>query len=138
MDTLRIEAAREKLPEVMTFLRGHLPEKGLSSHTKMQLLIAVEEIFVNIASYAYPDSTGAAEIKLDYSPELHKMRLTFTDEGIPYNPMETPEPDVTLPAAERTPGGLGIFLVKKVMNEMHYEYTGGKNCLTLTKQLDET
>ena len=101
----------------------------------MQIDIAVEEIFVNIASYAYPNGDGTATISVSESTSPTAIRITFVDSGIPYNPLAKEDPDITLGAEEREIGGLGIFMVKKSMDDVNYEYTHGHNRLTLVKNL---
>ena len=98
----------------------------------MDLDLAVEEIFVNIANYAYGDEKGTAEIIL--SKNNNAVSLTFIDQGTPYDPLAKPDPDTTLGASERQIGGLGIFLVKKVMDETSYEYKDGSNRFTIVKK----
>ena len=102
---------------------------------KIQIDIAVEEIFVNIAHYAYAPGTGDALIRVRISDEPAKVLIDFEDSGIPYNPLEKADPDVTLNVQEREIGGLGIFMVKKIVDEIRYEYADGKNRLTLGKLL---
>ena len=133
MDKLTIEAKTEKLSEVLGFIDVRLEQVDCGMKQQMQIDIAVEEIFVNIASYAYEGKTGSAEIEMWISDGIVSVR--FTDSGIPYNPLEKPDPDTTLAADERQIGGLGIFMVKKSMDEMYYEYSGGKNVLTIKKRI---
>ena len=97
--------------------------------------MAIDEIFINIASYAYAPGTGDATVTMDYDAGSGMFSLTFSDSGIPYNPLLKEDPDVNLPAEERSIGGLGIFLVKKTMDDMRYEYRDGRNILTLMKKI---
>ena len=101
----------------------------------MQIDVAVEEIFVNIARYAYTSGEGMARIRLDTDSEPGQMLITFIDSGIPFNPLEVREPDVTLAAHERQIGGLGIFMVRKSMDDVKYKYADNKNILTLKKKI---
>ena len=98
-----------------------------------QILIAAEEIFVNIASYAYGQETGSAEIRM--TVEDGCAGIEFRDSGTPFDPLAKADPDVTLPAEERQIGGLGIFMVKKSMDDVQYRYEGGENILTIRKKL---
>ena len=133
MKKMTIEAKREKLPEVLGFLDEVLESMDCGMKQQMQLDIAVEEIFVNIASYAYADQDGIADIEIDDgTPGVVSIR--FTDGGIPYDPVAKPDPDTTLSADERQIGGLGIYMVKKSMDEMLYERSGDKNILTIKKK----
>ena len=102
----------------------------------MKLDVAVEELYVNIACYAYTPDTGDATIRIQADQEPHVVEITLIDSGIPYDPLAKPDPDVTLSAEERQIGGLGIFMVKKSMDDMQYERRDGKNILTIKKKFD--
>ncbi len=101
----------------------------------MQIELAVEEIFVNIANYAYAPEIGRATVRVSVSDDPLTVTITFIDRGVPYDPLKRSDPDVTLSAEEREIGGLGIFMTKKVMDEVAYEYKDGQNVLTLKKRL---
>ena len=133
MKELVVEALTENLPEVIGFVDEQLEAADCPMKTQMQIDIAVEEIFVNIAHYAYGDEVGTAAIRTELLTEPTAFEITFIDSGIPYDPLAKPDPDVTLSAEERQIGGLGIFMVKKSMNEVKYQYIDGQNCLTLKK-----
>ena len=130
---LVVPAKVDKLQDVMAFLEEHLGEAG--PKLLMKLSIAVEEIFVNIASYAYELETGKATMRLEFEENPRTVVITFIDEGVPFNPLARPDPDVTLSAEERGIGGLGIFMTKNSVDKMEYEYRDGKNILTLRKEL---
>ena len=100
-----------------------------------QIDIAVEEIFVNIANYAYNPEIGKAEIVVEITEKPVTVAITFEDSGVPYNPLEKQDPDITLNAEERDIGGLGIFMAKKSMDDIEYTYRDGKNILTIKKAL---
>ena len=133
MKNLVIEANVKKLPEVLAFIDESLEEAMCSVKIMMQVDIAVEEIFVNIANYSYEGSTGEAEISIDITDSA--ATIVFKDSGVQFDPLAKPDPDISLPAEHRQIGGLGIFMVKKNMDKVEYEYTEGKNILTLTKTL---
>ena len=135
MEELRVEANVENLPKVLAFVDDQLEMAECPMKAKIQIDIAVEEIFVNIAHYAYAPGTGDALIRVRISEEPAKVLIDFEDSGIPYNPLEKADPDVTLNVQEREIGGLGIFMVKKIVDEIRYEYADGKNRLTLGKLL---
>ena len=97
--------------------------------------LAVEEIFVNIASYAYAPGKGKALVRVEVSGTPVRVTVTFVDGGVPYDSLAKDDPDVTLSAAEREIGGLGIFLTRQVMDDVAYEYKDGKNIMTLKKNL---
>ena len=133
MEELVIEAKLENLTPVLAFVDEYLEARGCSMKVQTQMDIAVEEVFVNIASYAYGTETGLAVIQLRETHDPEGVTVTFIDEGMPYDPLAKPDPDVTLSAEERPIGGLGIFMVKKSMDDMTYEYKDNRNILTLKK-----
>lgn len=135
VNEIEIKALTENLQELISFVDGNLEDMGVSMKAQMQIDIAVEELFVNIAHYAYAPDVGEAVISVAKDKEKNQISITFADNGKPYNPLEKTDPDVTLSAEERSIGGLGIFMVKKSMDDMRYEYKDGQNILTITKRL---
>ncbi len=135
MKELKIDALNENLPEVISFVDEQLEAADCPMKLQIKLDIAVEEIFVNIANYAYPDGTGTAFIRVEILADPPTAEITFIDSGIPYDPLAKPDPDVHLSANERQIGGLGIYMVKKSMDEMEYQYIDGQNILMLRKRL---
>lgn len=133
MKELTIEAKKENLTDVLAFVDGVMEEEGCPLKVQMKVDVAVEEIFVNIASYAYGDGTGNALIRAGKTAG-DLFEITFVDEGVPYDPTAKEDPDVSLSVEERPIGGLGIFLAFRVMDEVRYEYAEGRNCLTLRKK----
>lgn len=134
MIELKVPASLEHLNEVLAFLEEKLEEMGAPFKVSMKIQVAVEELFVNIANYAYPDrADGQACIRLEKVDEPPSVRITLIDSGIPYDPLAKPDPDVNLSAEERQIGGLGIFMVKQSMDTVSYAYKDGQNCLTLEK-----
>ena len=132
---LSIPAEVEKLPELLAFLEQQLEEAGYPMKTQMQISVAAEEIFVNIANYAYAPGKGIATVRLAISQNPTTAAITFIDRGTPFDPLKNEDPDVTLAAEEREIGGLGIYLTKMTMDEVRYEYKDGQNRLTLIKNL---
>lgn len=135
MKELDIEAVKDNITEVLGFIDEQLESTGCSPKTLMQIDLAAEEIFVNIAEYAYDPETGPATVRVEVKPDGSAVIITFIDHGVPYDPLVKEDPDVTLSAAERKVGGLGIFLVKKNMDNIKYEYVNGSNILTIIKKL---
>lgn len=133
MQILTVDAKADRLDEVVAFVDSFLETLDCPMKAQMQIDLCVEEIFVNIANYAYPDTQGTADILLSAADRV--VVLTFMDAGMPYDPLGKPDPDITLTAEERAVGGLGIFLVKKNMDTVNYRYENGKNILTLTKTI---
>ena len=134
MVEMKLEAKKEKLDEALAFLDGELEKAGCSMKVQSQMDIALEEMFVNIASYAYPDGQGEAIIQIQIDPQEKNVSVTLIDSGIPFNPLAKPDPDVALPAEKRKIGGLGIYMVKKSMDHTEYEYSKGHNIFTMSKK----
>ena len=132
---LRIPAVVEKLPELLAFIEQQLEEVGCPLKTQMEIAVAAEEVFVNIASYAYAPGTGIATVCIEIDDDPPVATIAFSDSGVPFDPLKKADPDVTLPAEEREIGGLGIFMTKKTMDEVRYEYKDGQNRLTLVKKI---
>ena len=132
-EELEVEATVDNLRNVMDFVDEYLERIGCGMKEQMQIDVAVEEIFVNIANYAYAPGTGKAKVSLSTEASPQAVLIRFTDSGVPYNPMAKEDPDVTLAAEDREIGGLGIFMVKKSMDDVIYEYRDGQNILTLKK-----
>ena len=126
---LRVKATDESIETVNDFIHSILPS-ACDEMILNQIDLAVEEIFVNIAHYS-----GAAEAIINCSFENDKLEITFSDSGVPFNPLAKPDPDLTLNAEEREIGGLGIFLTKKFMDTVSYEYKDGMNCLRIIKSV---
>lgn len=135
MKELELEALTDNLPQVLSFIDEQLEAADCPMKIQMQIDIAVEEIFVNIAHYAYNPEIGTAKVRVEVQGEPPAVDITFIDNGVPYDPLAKSDPDVTLSAEERQIGGLGIFMVKKSMDDVKYEYLDGHNILTLKKGL---
>lgn len=134
MNELLIDAKVENLDVVLEYLARYLEKLQCPAKIQVQLAIAVEEIFVNIAHYAYDcGKTGQVEIHLK-TENTSSISICFTDWGTPYNPLEKEDPDVTLSAEEREIGGLGIYMVKKSMDNVFYRHEEGKNILVIEKK----
>ena len=132
---LRIPAVVEKLPELLAFIEQQLEEVGCPLKTQMEIAVAAEEVFVNIASYAYAPGTGIATVCIEIDDDPPVATIAFSDSGVPFDPLKKADPDVTLPAEEREIGGLGIFMTRKFMDDVTYTYRDGPNILTLKKNL---
>ena len=135
MAELTLQASLEKLDEVLAFVEENLEKNDCPMKVLMQVQIAVEEIFVNISHYAYDSEQGTVTIRVEVGGDPLQVIITFIDQGVPYDPLQKEDPDVTLSAEERQIGGLGIFMVKKSMDDMTYEYVNGKNILTICKKI---
>ena len=136
MDQLTVEAKTENLEEVLGFVDRNLEAMDCSPKVSVQIDVAVEELFVNIAHYAYSPGTGDATIDVEILKDPAAIAITFTYRGKPFDPLAKEDPDITLSAEERQIGGLGIYMVKKSMDEVAYEYKDGQNILRIKKILD--
>ena len=136
MESLTILAEVKNLDTVNSFVSGRLEDRGLTdAKTLMQIRLAVEEIFVNIASYAYDPSVGPAEVRCEVLEDPLRVVIQFLDGGKPFDPLAREDADTSEEGLMNRIGGLGILLVKETMDEVTYEYKDGKNVLTILKNL---
>ena len=135
MKELTVRATVGNIPQVTAFIDELLEDAGCSVKAKIQIDVAIDELFGNIAHYAYHPETGPATVRVEVEQEPLAVIITFIDNGVPYDPLATEEPDVTLSAEEREIGGLGVFLVKKTMDDVSYEYKDGQNILRIRKNM---
>lgn len=135
-DSLTLNAELVSLETVTDFVNRFMESCGYGAKFQMQVDIVVEEIYANICNYAYPD--GAGDVTVDIAAEPERLTLAFTDSGFEYNPLEKEDPDITLSAEEREIGGLGVFMVKQIMDEVTYRRLDGKNVLSAAKYTDTT
>ena len=135
MKELTIEATVENIEKVTAFVDEQLEAFDCPMKAQMQIDIAIDELFGNIAHYAYNPETGPATVSIEVTENPMSVVVTFIDHGIPYDPLAKADPDITKSAEEREIGGLGIFMVKKTMDEITYEYKNGQNILRIKKNL---
>ena len=135
MKSLTVAARIDQLDAVLEFIDLELEAHGCPPKARMQLNVAAEEVFVNIAHYAYAPGEGEATIEIDVAGEPPVAVLRFLDRGMPYDPLQKSDPDVTLSAEDREIGGLGVFMVKKTVDCVDYAYEENRNILTLKKAL---
>lgn len=131
-----VEAKLENFEKLLNDIEGLLEETNCPADMIYQLNICFEEIYVNICNYAYSNGNGdgKARILLEITENPYKVLIKFRDTGIPYNPLEKEDPDINLSAEERPIGGLGIYFVKNMMDEVLYEYNNGENVLSIMKE----
>ena len=127
------KAADENLDDVTAFLEEELEKTDCDMKTSMMLAVCIEEIFVNVAHYAYPEGEGNVDIGIDTADNILTLRVT--DSGIPFDPLAKEDPDITASAEERGIGGLGIFIVKKSMDDVTYIRNGKENILSFKKRI---
>ncbi len=135
MKQLTVVASVENIETVTDFVNEQLKELDCPMKAQMQIDIAVDEIFGNIAHYAYNPDIGEATVKVEVTENPLAVIITFIDNGVPYNPLKQADPDITQSADERQIGGLGIYMVKKSMDEITYEYKDGQNVLSVKKRI---
>ena len=135
MKEITLDATVDNIEKVTEFVNEQLEECGCPMKIQMQIDIAIDELFGNIAHYAYHPEVGPATVRVEVLKEQPAVVITFLDTGVPYDPLKKEDPDVTLSAQERTTGGRGIFLVKKSMDDILYEYKDGQNILKIRKNL---
>jgi anti-sigma regulatory factor (Ser/Thr protein kinase) len=131
------DAALSDIDGVTEFIEKNLEDTECPIKTIYKLNVAADEIFSNIVKHAYPDSPGDVDISFVCDREAGCVTMSFADSGEPYDPTQTPDPDVSLSAEERPVGGLGIFVVKRTMDSVLYERKDGKNVLTVVKKFDK-
>lgn len=135
MKEMTVAATVENIPRVTEFIDGQLEALDCPIKAQMQLDVAIDEIFGNIAYYAYAPDTGEATVRFDFDAQGRTVQITFIDAGVPFDPLAMAEPDVTLSVEERGIGGLGIFLVRRTMDDVKYRFENGRNILTIEKHI---
>ena len=138
MKEIVLDAKRENLPQLFEFITKTLREYSDDEKTIRKVKLCVEEAFMNIAAYAYDPEVGPAKVSVTALGEPYPLRVqvVFTDNGKPFNPLKAESPDVESGLEDRQVGGLGIFLIKKEMDDITYEYRDGQNILTLEKKFE--
>lgn len=134
MKEITVDATVENIESVISFIGRELKELRCNQRVFSQICVAADEILCNIVQYAYPLSAGTVTVRL-WMENPNIFCMLFQDSGIPYNPLSKEDPDVSLPASERPIGGLGIYLVKTMMDDLSYIYTRQRNNLCLKKRI---
>lgn len=135
MKEMSIAATIENIEVVTNFVNEQLEALDCPMKAQIQIDVAIDELFGNIAHYAYHPEVGEATVRVEVIQEPLAVVITFIDNGVPYDPLAKADPDITLSAEDREIGGLGIFMVKKSMDEITYEYKDGQNILAIKKSL---
>ena len=136
MKELTIAAAVENIETVTEFVNEQLEAYDCPMKVQIQIDVAIDELFSNIARYAYNPEVGIATVQVAVVEDPLSVVITFIDNGIPYDPLKKEDPDITLSLEDRPVGGLGIYMVKKTMDDITYEYKDGKNILAIKKNLN--
>ena len=139
MKEIVLDAKRENLPQLFEFITKTLREYSDDEKTIRKVKLCVEEAFMNIAAYAYNPEVGPTKVSVTALGEPYPLRVqvVFTDNGKPFNPLKAESPDVESGLEDRQVGGLGIFLIRKEMDDITYEYRDGQNILTLEKKFEK-
>ena len=135
MKELNIEAKVSNIDKVTEFVDSELQKAGCPMKAQLQIDVAIDELFSNISNYAYDPLIGPATVRVEIAENPLAVIITFIDNGTPFNPLESKEPDITQSADKRIAGGLGIYIVKKSRDAISYEYKEGKNILTIIKKM---
>ncbi len=135
MKELTISATIENVAVVTDFVDEQLEQLDCPMKTLVQVNVAIDELFGNIANYAYNPEIGAATVRVEVTENPLAVVITFIDNGVPYDPLAKDDPDITLGVEERQIGGLGIYMVKKTMDDISYEYKDGQNVLQIKKNI---
>ena len=125
----------DSLSDVLAFVEQRLEDWNCSMKLQMAICVAIEEVFVNVAHYAYKGGDGDVEFNIGFDEKTRNVTFQMIDGGVPFDPLKKEDPDITLSAEDRKIGGLGIFITKKTMDEVSYAYENGKNILTMTKKI---
>ena len=128
-------AKTDALSDVLGFVEQKLEEYECSMKLQTAICVAIEEVFVNVAHYAYGDNDGDVTLSIGFDKETRNATFKMKDKGIPFDPLKKPDPDITLSAEKREIGGLGIFITKKTMDSVTYAYENGENVLTMIKKI---
>ncbi len=135
MKSIIVPAVQDELDKVRDFVNEELEQFDCSAKARFQMEVAVEEIFVNIASYAYSPDVGDATVTCEVSDDTLVASVTFADGGKPFDPLAKTDADISADALLEREGGLGILMTKKMMDEVSYSYENGKNILTIRKNI---
>lgn len=135
MKEMTLDATINNVEKVTDFVNAELEKIGCSFKAITQIDVAIDELFSNIAYYAYSPDVGPATVSVDVEDDPVSVIITFMDRGVPFNPLDKVDPDTSLSAEERQIGGLGIFMVKKTMDAVSYEYVDGRNILRIKKNV---
>ena len=125
----------DELNNVMSFVESLLEKFACPFKIQTALCVAIEEIFVNIAKYAYHNENGYVDIQISFNEDTRVVNFKIIDEGVPFNPLNKVDPDISLSAEDRQIGGLGIFITKKTMDDVIYSYEDNKNILIMIKKI---
>lgn len=130
----RFNPIKDKSSEIIEFLMSS-PDMPDNEALRFKLRLSIEEAVENVVRYAYEGGIGWLEAGTSLNKDTLILTVELRDAGVPFNPLEREDPDITLSAEEREVGGLGIFLCKQMMDNLNYRYEDGNNILTMTKKI---
>ena len=133
MKEITVQAAAGNLARVTAFVNETLRKMGCSTRNRVDIDVAIDEVFANIVTYGYGTTKGLITIRVETTEAPRSVVITFSDSGQPFDPLSASEPNISLPLNKRPVGGLGIFMMKKTMDEASYHYSDGQNILTIRK-----
>ena len=132
---ITVDSLTGNIDVITSFINAELEAHTCAPKARVQIDVAADELFANVVQHAYAPDTGTVTVRIAVSEEDRVARITFIDSGKPFDPLSAPEPDISLSVEERGVGGLGLFLVKKTMDDLLYEYKDGKNHVTIVKSI---
>ena len=135
MTSKTFKAQTEALSDILGFVDFMLEKYECPMKLQTAICVAIEEVFVNVARYAYENGEGDVTLGIGFDKESRNITFRMRDKGVPFDPLKKPDPDITLSAEEREIGGLGIFITKKTMDKVEYTYENGENTLTMIKKI---
>ena len=135
MTSKTFKAQTDELSDILGFVDLMLEKYECPMKIQTAICVAIEEVFVNVARYAYENGEGDVTLEIGFDKESRSITFRMRDKGIPFDPLKKPDPDITLSAEEREIGGLGIFITKKTMDSVEYTYENGENTLTMIKRI---
>lgn len=135
-EQIALKATGDNYERFITFISSHLLRGEIAASDRIPILTACEELIVNITRFAFTGRDGMLSITVEQTP--HDVSITLVDDGIPFNPLERPDPDISLPPEKRRPGGFGIFLVKNLMDTVEYAHKDNRNIVRITRRVSGT
>ena len=133
MKEITLPAEVDQIKKVTDFVNDYLEEAGLTERSRIQIDVAIDEIFGNISRYAYAPGKGNVTVRVDTKDDPFTAVITFIDRGVPFDPLTSESPDLTIPVKERPIGGLGLYFVKNTMDRVTYRYEDGQNILMIER-----
>ena len=135
--SIELGSEGEKLEEVINFLQEFWRAEGLPEETAYPFTLSLEELFVNVSMHGTTDAAHPPRVKVSLRRDGDQVELIFSDQGTPFDPLSLPPPNLSDDIDERQVGGLGIFLIKEMMDEVEYRHEDGWNCMRIAKRIGD-